>query len=87
MYHKPMCIYSLIIQSHLGFNLPPAWSKKGSGNGAHIPNVKLLCASRGTNGQQEKKERLKQEEVIHNMTQHVAGLGLQGKGPVSAWVA
>lgn len=34
-----------------------------------------------------KIERLKEEEVKHNMAQHTAGLGLQGKGQVSAWAA
>lgn len=43
-----------IIQSHLGFNLPPAWDKKGSGNSARVLDVELLCTSRGTDGQQEK---------------------------------
>lgn len=42
-----------IIQSDLGFNLPPVWNKKGSGNSTHILDAELFCTSRGTNGQQE----------------------------------
>ena len=45
-----------VIQSHLGFNLPPAWNKEGSGNSTYIPDGKVLRTSRGADGQREKQK-------------------------------